>query len=227
MNAPPPHPHATSFGIYAIVDLPYPYPLALEEVVHALAKGGVRHMQVRAKAFDTAQRIAALRKIAPICERFAVPLWVNDDVQAALAPIEGIAGVHLGQGDWETLDRTGVDELARVGRGFGLSTHNLAQVEAAKQLRPDYIGFGPVFRTTSKINPEPTTGVEELRAACEGAQMPVVAIGGITPSQFVEVACSGAQYVAMISALCAPSGIEIETRARTTVEEWRKLRINK
>jgi thiamine-phosphate pyrophosphorylase len=81
----------------------------------------------------------------------------------------------------------------------GVSTHSLAQARAAAEGGADYIGFGPVFPTGSKTNPDPVVGLEGLREACRAVQIPVVAIGGITRQLARSVAEVGAHAAAVIS----------------------------
>ncbi|HEX4406112.1 MAG TPA: thiamine phosphate synthase, partial [Polyangia bacterium] len=65
----------------------------------------------------------------------------------------------------------------------------------------DYIGFGPVFATSSKANPDPTVGVATLAEICAAVSIPVVAIGGIALGAVSDVAGAGASAAAVISAV--------------------------
>jgi len=103
---------------------------------------------------------------------------INDDLELAVAGIEGVAGVHLGQSDLVRLglaveagfpaadDRDARQQLAVLrerGLWLGISTHSLAQLQdTIATLAPDYVGFGPVFATGSKPRHEPVVGVEGL-----------------------------------------------------------------
>jgi thiamine-phosphate pyrophosphorylase len=84
---------------------------------------------------------------------------------------------------------------------IGFSTHNLVQARAAAAAGADYIGFGPVFGTRSKANPDPTVGIETLAAVCRAVSVPVVAIGGITLDAVPAVARAGASAAAIIAAI--------------------------
>ena len=75
---------------------------------------------------------------------------------------------------------------------IGFSTHNPAQAAAAAAAGADYIGFGPVFGTRSKANPDPTVGLDALAEVCRAVGVPVVAIGGITLDAVPAVARAGA-----------------------------------
>jgi thiamine-phosphate pyrophosphorylase len=126
-----------------------------------------------------------------------VAFVVND--HPALALRVGADGVHLGQDDMPI-------EAARALCGsrlaIGLSTHDLAQARDAATRGADLIGFGPVFATASKHNPDPVVGLDGVRAACAAVSIPVVAIGGITVANVADVARAGAAMAAAIGALC-------------------------
>jgi thiamine-phosphate pyrophosphorylase len=168
----------------------------------ALVDGGARVLQLRCKKLDARAMLAALHEIRAAAP--GVMLIVNDRVDVALA---GRAdGVHLGQTD---LPLAQARKLA-PNLLIGISTHNLAQVEAARGA--DYIGFGPVFSTSTKENPDPVVGLDNLRAACSH-KIPVVAIGGIELSHIAAVVTAGAHCAAVIRAVNqAP---DVTTAART------------
>jgi thiamine-phosphate pyrophosphorylase len=193
-------------GLYAILDLPHPRGLSAIELADAFVAGGAGLIQLRAKRATTDERLEILRAIAPICHARAVPIVVDDDLEAARAGIPGVVAVHLGQGD---LDQLGSDpalrirQLRDVGISVGISTHALGQVEAALALGPGYLGFGPIFATRSKRDPDPVVGLEALERACARAEIPVVAIGGIGLDRIESVAKAGAAAIAVIGALIA------------------------
>src|SRR4029079_21371 len=86
---------------------------------------------------------------------------------------------------------------------IGFSTHNPAQALRAATSGADYIGFGPVFGTRSKANPDPTVGLAALAEICRAVAVPVVAIGGITLDAVPAVARAGAAAAAIIAAVDA------------------------
>ena len=146
-----------------------------------------------------------------------MPLIVNDDLEAALALRDLVAGVHLGQDDLQRLGPplTWAERLAALrsaGLTVGVSTHDLAQVRASAELPIDHIGFGPVLATRSKALPDPCVGFDGLAAACGVSSRPVVAIGGLDAAGALQAARSGAAMVAMIGALTAASVREIHRR---------------
>jgi len=137
-----------------------------------------------------------------------VPFWIND--RADLALLAGAAGLHLGQDD---LPLRAARQLLGRGVSLGLSTHDLAQAEAAAEAGADLIGYGPVFATASKENPDPCVGLSGLAAACRAARIPVVAVGGIAPDNAAQVAACGPAYAAVISAVCGAADPATAARA--------------
>jgi thiamine-phosphate diphosphorylase len=164
--------------------------------------GGARVLQVRIKSrgaapADAKDIVRIARMARRVCDEAGAVLIVNDRVDIAIA-VRADA-VHLGQTDLPIADarRIAGDRLA-----IGLSTHDLSQVRAAVAAGADYIGFGPVFATTTKENPDAVQGVDALRAACDLAgRLPVVAIGGVTPDQASVLYAAGAAAICAISAV--------------------------
>ena len=202
-------------GLYVILDWPHAGGLDAVSAAEGLVGGcpdgpGPRLLQLRCKDSDTAMRIALIEQVGPTCRAAGVPLIVNDDLEAALARPMLVGGLHLGQDDLYRLGApptwaAAIAELRARGLIVGLSTHDLAQVRATEQLPVDYIGFGPVLATRSKLLPEPCVGFDGLAAACTRAPHPVVAIGGLDSGSALHAARCGATMVATISALVATS----------------------
>ncbi len=153
-------------------------------------------LQLRAKSLGT----AAMRDLALVlkarCRAAAVPFCVNDRLDIAL--LVGADVCHLGQEDLP------LAEARRIAAGrllIGYSTHRPEQAAAAVAGGADYLGFGPIFDTRSKLRPDPTVGLQTLRAVCAASAVPVVAIGGITLDTVASVASAGAAAAAVISAV--------------------------
>ncbi len=154
-------------------------------------------LQLRAKPWGAARMAAAARRILPLCRVAGVPFCMNDRLDVALAVEADV--VHVGQEDLPLHDVKRV--LAAVGRTMrvGVSTHTMAQAEAAVAAGADYIGCGPVFGTSTKENPDQVVGLEELRRVAAWSPVPVVAIGGITRETVGNVARTGAHAAAVIA----------------------------
>jgi thiamine-phosphate pyrophosphorylase len=121
---------------------------------------------------------------------------VNDRCDLALAV--DADGVHLGQGD---LPYRYARTIMGPTKLIGLSTHDIDQVKEAERLKPDYIGFGPIFKPGSKQDHDPVVGIEGLRAVRSLTALPIFAIGGVTLENVGEVMQAGANGVAVISAI--------------------------
>jgi thiamine-phosphate pyrophosphorylase len=192
-------------GYYAIVDAT-PGALgdlaAIEARAAQLLAAGPCCLQLRAKGADAAAMHAAALRLRDICRAARVPFCVNDRLDVALAV--DADGVHLGQDDLPLADALRVRALAKAERlVIGFSTHNRAQALAAAEAGADYIGFGPVFSTSSKANPDPVVGLEALAEVCRLVSVPVVAIGGIGLAAVAAVARAGASAAAVIGAVNA------------------------
>jgi thiamine-phosphate pyrophosphorylase len=153
-------------------------------------------LQLRAKDLGAQALAEVARAVAGACRAMKVPFCVNDRVDVALAA--GADAVHVGQDDLP------LDQVRRITGGrlaIGVSTHTLAQAQAAARGGADYIGFGPLFATRSKAQADPPVGLEGLRQVLAAVTVPVVAIGGIALEQVPAVAATGAHAVAVIAAV--------------------------
>ena len=197
-------------GFYAVLDRED------EALARALViDGGARILQVRIKprgsaaAADAATIVRVARMARRVCDEAGALLVVNDRVDIALAVRAD--GVHLGQTDLPIHDarRIAGDRLF-----IGISTHDLSQVRAACAAGADYLGFGPVFATATKANPDAIQGIEGLRAAVVAAKpLPVVAIGGITVEHAPVLYAAGARAVCAIGAVNDAADVGAAARA--------------
>jgi thiamine-phosphate pyrophosphorylase len=188
-------PHQLS-GLYVILDPLVCPDRPLADVLKDAAAAGVKIFQYRNKAASMKEAYAEALALRKIASDLSVTFIVNDRCDVALA-VEA-DGVHLGQEDLPF-------DLARKVMGpnklIGLSTHNADQVKEAEWLKPDYIGFGPIFKPGSKQDHDPVVGVEGLTRVRSLTSLPIFAIGGITVDQVGEVMKAGANGVAVISAI--------------------------
>jgi thiamine-phosphate pyrophosphorylase len=174
--------------------------------------GGAKFLQFRHKGFLSREAFAWLEQIAKLARATGATLVVND--RADLAKLFG-AGLHLGQDDLlPSVARRVIGPDAIV----GYSTHNEAQLRAACDEPADYLALGPIFGTTTKDNPDPTVGLDELRRLRPLSDRPLVAIGGITRANARQALQAGADSVAVIGDLFPEDG---QVRAR--IEEWIRL----
>ena len=186
MNAP-----ALPRGLYGIADSRFgdPFELAL-----SLARGGCQTVQIRAKGWSAEDLIIRGRSEVARLRALGAIVIINDHYQAAHALKAD--GVHLGQDDpspEEARETLGPDAI------IGLSTHDLTQVRAAEGV--SYIGFGPVFHTSTKDHAGAPRGLPLLRQAVCATALPVIAIGGINQARVASVRDSGAYGWAVASSL--------------------------
>ena len=173
--------------------------LSHAEQVRRLISGGATLIQLRDKSAAPREFYHQAAAALQVARDHNAKLIINDRVDIALALKAD--GVHLGQTDCPV-------EAARrlLGQGaiIGFSTHNIAQAKLAMTLAVDYLAFGPVFETTTKDKPDPVAGLVALREVRASiGPFPLVAIGGITPTNAAEVLNAGADALAMISQLVA------------------------
>lgn len=194
-------------GLYAIVDPEACAGRDPQEVAQAILRGGCAALQLRAKQLDDDAYLALALPLRQACSEARVRFVVNDRVW--LAQRAQADAVHLGQGDMPLAEAR---QLLGTKIALGLSTHTLAQAQAAERSGADMIGFGPVFTTRSKALAEPAVGVEALAAVCASVTIPVIAIGGITPHNVEDIHAAGAPLAAAIAALCGASDPEAAAR---------------
>lgn len=194
-------------GLYALLDIGgcVPTTEALR-FFDLLVEGGIQTIQIRGKSLSDRDLLEISRAI--IERRPAgVRVFVND--RADIARVAGADGVHVGQGDISPTDlRSWCPSPFRI----GLSCHTLEDAVRAHALNVasndhgsnvvDYIGFGPIFETSTKARPAPTVGLTMLREVVARVHpLPVVAIGGITIERIPAVWATGAAAIAMASGL--------------------------
>ncbi len=195
--------------------LPLVYPITDTQIsglshadqVELLAEGGATLVQLREKKLPALDFYNQARAAA----RNGLTLIINDRVDVALAV--NAAGVHLGQ---EDLPPETARNLLGDDAIIGYSTHNIAQARGAAILPVNYIAIGPIFQTSTKTNPDPEVGLDGLKAVRDAVgDIPLVAIGGITPANAAAVIDAGADSVAVISALLDGGPTDISARFRT------------
>jgi thiamine-phosphate pyrophosphorylase len=203
------------------IDLLAARSLDVASVAAAWRAAGVTLVQYRNKrgsAREMLRDAARIREIFPI--NGGARLIFND--RPDLARLAEFDGVHVGQGDVSAEDaRTIVGATGWV----GVSTNSAEQVMEADKTSCDYIAYGPIFSTASKINPNPTVGLAGLKAARALTAKPLVAIGGITRQNCRSVVDAGADSLAVISDLL-PGDDDENSDGRTTrqiVEEFLAL----
>ncbi len=187
-------------GLYLILDPAVAGSRSLADIASTALDAGVRLFQLRMKTAKTGKLYEMAAVLGLLVQRGRGIVIVNDRVD--VARVIGADGVHLGQEDVPLADARAI---LGPGRLIGVSTHNLAQAVEAEAGGADYIGFGPIFPTATKENPDPVVGVAGLREVRTRVRIPIVAIGGINAGNIAEVVTAGADCCAVVSAvLSAP-----------------------
>jgi thiamine-phosphate pyrophosphorylase len=183
-------------GLYLILDAATRRPRPLIEILMLATSAGARLFQYRNK---TASMKDAYREAVPLrraaTEAGAIFI-VNDRCDLALA-VEA-DGVHLGQTDLPLADARGILGSRKI---IGISTHRPEQVKEAADGGADYLGFGPIFPTDTKGDHESVVGVAGLRHIRPLTQLPIFAIGGMTPENALAAIQAGADGIAVISSV--------------------------
>jgi thiamine-phosphate pyrophosphorylase len=195
-------------GLYIILDPSVCPARPLVDVLTTAAEAGASLFQYRNKTASMKDAYVEALALRQAAAKAGVLFIINDRCDLALAV--DADGVHLGQGDLP-LDLAkkvmGPDKL------IGISTHNPDQVREATAGKPDYLGFGPIFKPGSKQGHDPVVGLEGLRAMRSLTSLPVFAIGGIQIDQAGEVMRAGANGVAIISAILKAPDISLAVKA--------------
>ena len=186
------------FRLYVVTDRQQTAGRPLAEVIAAAARGGLGAVQLREKDLSAGELYELGASLQEALNPQGVPLLINDRIDVALAL--DAAGVHL----------AGHSLPARIARRalgpdklLGVSTHGLDAARQAADEGADFVVFGPVFTTPSKLSYGPPQGLPRLAEVVRGVPVPVIGIGGITAANLPQVMQTGAHGVAMIRAVLA------------------------
>ena len=171
-------------------------------------------LQLREKKLDEEAFYQEALVIKKLCKENDVPFIINDNVDVALRC--DADGVHVGQSDMEAQDvraKLGPDKI------IGVSARTVEQAVKAEKMGADYLGVGAVFSTSTKLDAREVSW-ETLKEICETVSIPVVAIGGITADNLSQLAGTGVDGVAVVSAIFAQKDIkEAAQKLRKLSEE--------
>jgi thiamine-phosphate pyrophosphorylase len=174
-----------------------------------LAQAGCTLVQYRNKRDNARQMLDHAKALRQALGK-SVRLIMNDRADLCLAA--EFDGVHVGQDD---LSPEGVRRVIGDDLWLGVSTHNPSQAAKATQEPANYLAVGPVFATSSKLNPDPVIGIEGIRQTKLLIDKPLVAIGGIIRENCRSVIEAGADSVAVIS--------DLSTEPRKSAEDFFRI----
>ena len=186
------------YSLYLVTDRGLARGRSTLDIVRAAVDGGATVVQLREKDCSTREFIEQAMAIKDFLKDRGVPLIINDRVDVAQA-VEA-DGVHLGQTDMPlgTAKRILGDSMI-----IGISAESLQDAVEAEKGGADYLGVSPIYATPTKTDTAPPLGLEGLREIRKAVRIPLVGIGGLNRDNAAEVIRSGADGVAVVSAIVA------------------------
>ena len=173
----------------------------LRQVAEAI-DGGAGIVQLREKHLGQADFLAEAERFVALCREKGAVSIINDDVE--IAAQVGADGVHVGQ---EDLEAGRARQVLGPDKVIGVSAHSVAEALAAQAAGADYLGVGAAFATGTKTDAKPISR-ETIRAITAAVDIPVVAIGGISRDNILELRDCGLDGVAVVSALFAQTDVK-------------------
>lgn len=186
---------------YAVTDRAWTKQQTIAEQVECALSGGITCLQLREKELTTEDFLQEAQTIKKLCDRYTVPLIINDNIEVALDT--NAAGLHIGQNDMSCAKARaalGADKI------LGVSAQTVAQAVAAERDGADYLGVGAIFSTTTKQDAD-NVSIDELRRICQSVNIPVIAIGGINYDNLPLLYNTGICGAAFVSAIFAADDI--------------------
>lgn len=189
------------FRLYLITDRHQCAPgHTLFSALEAALQGGVTAVQLREKDLTPIELLEYARRLRTLTRKYDAKLLINDRADIALAAEAD--GVHLTE---HSMDIGSARKVLGENKLIGVSTHSLERAHTAQQEGADFITFSPIYSTPSKAGYGSPQGLERLREVCAEVDVPVFALGGITPARQAEVQRTGVKGVALISAIMRAS----------------------
>jgi len=186
------------FGLYIVMTKPH---LPYDAFVRVCIDEGVPYLQLREKHLEDRHLLRIAGKMRMLTQHTATKFLIDD--RPDIAHIVNADGLHLGPDDMTMKDALKVFPSDKI---YGLSTHSLEEfithvnliIKQTKIKKADYLSFGPIFPTPTKVKPDKPLGCESLRYVTGSSPVPVVAIGGIFPANIELVLRSGARNICMV-----------------------------
>lgn len=191
-----------SLLLYAITDRTWLKGKTLPKAVEEAILGGATFIQLREKNLSYGEFLKIAGEVKAVTDKYNVPFVINDNVDIAAA-IDA-DGAHIGQSDEEiktAREKLGPDKI------IGLSAGTVEEAVKAEQSGADYIGVGAIFSTSTKLDAD-TVSLETLKEICRAVNIPVVAIGGISKDNVLELDGTGIAGISVVSAIFAQDDIK-------------------
>lgn len=195
-----------SLLLYAVTDRHWTGEKTLFQQTEEAIKGGATFVQIREKNLDEQEFEEEAIRLKKLCGKYKIPFVINDNVQ--LAKKIDADGVHIGQDDMNPLEARKILGEHKI---IGVSAQTVEEAVLAENQGADYLGVGAVFQTGSKDDAIEVP-LETLKKICKAVKIPVVAIGGITKDNVLELKNSGICGISVISAIFAQKDIAAATK---------------
>jgi thiamine-phosphate pyrophosphorylase len=189
-----------SSNLYLITDRHQTGDRPLTDVVHRSLEGGTRFVQLREKDLSSAELYRLAVDLRRLTREFDALLIINDRTDIALA-VEA-DGVHIGI---SSLPVATVRKIIGQDKIIGYSAHGVDEALRVQAEGADFVTFGPVFPTPSKVAYGAPCGIKKLAEAVAVLKIPVFGLGGISKANITETLSANVQGVAVISAILAAS----------------------
>lgn len=192
--------------LYAVTDRTWLDGRTLYDDVEKALKGGVTLLQLREKNMSTDDFINSAKEIKSLCEKYNVPLIINDNVDVAKAV--NADGVHIGQNDMPAHEARKILGKNKI---IGVTAKTVEQAQKAEKDGADYLGSGAIFSTTTKGDAK-KMDMQTLKSITSSVNIPVVAIGGIDGDNVLQLKSTGIVGAAVVSGIFAQDDIETATK---------------
>ena len=200
------------FKLYAITDRRLCKPKLIQDYVASLLDTGVRAIQLREKDLSDTELRSVAVPINHICKAYSAKLFINSNI--GVATDVGVDGVHLPESLLDTIQKAKARNLL-----VGCSVHDLDVAQKVQVAGANFVTYSPIYPTMSK--PNPAVGLKSLRRIVGALDIPVFALGGITPSKVPECLNSGAFGVAAMSSVMSyETGIDQAKNYLKQIEEY-------
>ena len=185
-------------GLYVIIDPEVTGGREPLDIARAAINGGARMLQLRDKLRDKGEQLPLGEALRDLCAANDALLIINDhaDLAAALGPDH--VGLHVGQTD---LPVAQARKILAPGQVLGRSNREIDLIVESQQMGADHVAFGAMYTTTTKQVTRAPQGPERLKQARAAAQVPLVAIGGITAANVAPVVEAGADAICVTAAV--------------------------
>ncbi len=197
--------------LYGVTDRSWLNGRTLYEQVEDALKGGATFIQLREKTLDADSFLKEAVEIKELCARYHVPFVINDNVE--IAKKIDADGVHVGQHDMEAANARAILGPDRI---IGVSAQTVEQAVLAEKNGADYLGVGAVFHTGTKKDAN-SIRHETVKQICEAVNIPVIAIGGISRDNVMELQGTKICGIAVVSAIFAAKDITLATKELKTL----------